>query len=174
MLNRCLFDNGHLTDFAISLLAEGNSAGCNSSNLPNNEKLPLLAHLESCSECMERFLCAVSKTELEELPEGLEERIIERIKAEKPGSGRVQIVFVNIFKIGIGVSLAMLLFFSGAFQKMCSATENLIGYISAKNESYSKPAESTWDTLLADFKTGFSNFTGQLNSLFKGEIRNEQ
>jgi hypothetical protein len=172
MLDYSLFNDGHLSDYAIGLIADGHADGYNGSNLSDSDTYILLTHLEACDKCMDKYINAISNSKLEELPDGLNERIIESIKPEKTNPNKVEIVFINILKLGVGIGLALLLFFSGAFQEMSSATENIIDFISVKNDI--QPSESSWNKFTANINYNFSNFVNQWNSLFKGEINHEQ
>jgi hypothetical protein len=168
MLNDTCFDSGHLSDYAIDLIVSGGTY--------NADMYILLDHLESCSECMDKYIHSVTAGGLEEPPAVLNERIMEKIKSEKPGQGGVQVVFINILKMGVGVSLALLLFFSGAFQKISSGAASLIDLIGERREpsqSY-QPPKKTLNTFFANIDSGFSDFAAQLNSLFKGDVKHEQ
>ena len=168
MLNNTCFDGGHLSDYAIDLIAGGGTHDA--------DMYILLDHLENCSECMGKYIYAVTACGLEEPPAGLDERIMEKIKSQKPAQGGVQVVFINILKMWVGVSLALLLFFSGAFQKISFGAASLIDLIGERREptqSY-QPPKKPLNTFFANVDSGFSDFAAQLNSLFKGDVKHEQ
>ena len=112
---------------------------------------------------------------LEDLPDGFNEKIISKINAQQPRD-KVQIVFINIMKLSVGVCLTLLLFFSGAFQVMSDATENIIEYITVKSDVSitNQLSENPWNKLTDNINSNFSDFANHWNNLFKGEDKHEQ
>ncbi|MDD3693223.1 MAG: hypothetical protein PHX02_04885 [Oscillospiraceae bacterium] len=174
MLDRSFLTDGHLTDYTINLLADGQTDGYSDDKLSDSDTYMLLSHLESCRECMDSYINAVSMSKLEALPDGFNEKIISKIKEQQPRD-KVQIVFINIMKLSVGVCLTLLLFFSGAFQVMSDATKNIIEYITVKSDvSPNQLSENSWNKLTDNINANFSDFANHWNNLFKGEDKHEQ
>lgn len=101
MLHEQYFCDGHLTDAAFAALDE--------QTLTMPERELLLAHLESCPVCMERWLDGVAAQPLSEPPAGMEERILDAVSREgaKRKQGRIRVI--QFTKLAIAVCLTMML-----------------------------------------------------------------
>lgn len=161
MLDRLYFTDGHLTPAAFAALDEG--------ILSDEDRELFLAHLENCASCMDRYIELLTDDVLTAPPDGLEDRIMEAVRAEQqqvePSRER-KILAIKIAKLAIAVCLTMVLFFGGVFDFIGNTSKGFaqnntqikIEQELEQNKQHSEREEGRFSNWMTDFQKGFNQF----------------
>lgn len=123
MLSDCYFADGHLTPQAwrqLTTLPDISGPSCTegAAELTQEDRVLLLSHLESCRECMSRFLDTLEEGCLLTPPEGLEDRVAAAVAEESvrqtEGRRAHRARILQITKLAVAVCLTMVLFYGGS------------------------------------------------------------
>lgn len=158
MLDRLYFWNGHLTPEAFAALEAG--------VLSDEDRELILAHLETCADCMNDYIATLTDDALIEPPEGLEERIMCAVRAEQPQDSpqkKRKVLAIQFMKLAVAVCLTMVLLFSGVFDFIGNTSKNLAqrnAPIKMEQQVTQRPEqeEGRFTDWMTGFRDGFNQF----------------
>lgn len=189
MRNDRYFADGHLTEQAWSRLAgtpDGSDPSCTGGGtaLSDEDPILLLSHLESCRECMSRFLDTLEEDRLLTPPEGLEVRIAVAVSEEyakqTTGKRARRARVLQITKLAVAVCLTMVLFYGGGLALWKSRDAALVqppgSTVQEPADTGSRPVDgkhtgsgSFLTDLGRSISDGFFKFADSLNHGFQFE-----
>lgn len=178
MLDKIYFNSNHLTPVAYIML--------DSEILSSQEKQLMLAHINSCDLCMERYIESLTEDSLLEPDEALSNTIMQnigQIKDEMKEKSR-KAIFFQFAKLSAAVCLTMGIFFSGALGFKINEIprhneQNKPQQSQQVQQAHQRPANtikndkpSFFDGLYDSINSGFRGFADQINLGYKGDAIN--
>ncbi len=169
MLDKVYFSNGHLTSLAFFMLEND--------GLDKGEKQLILAHISNCQECMTRYVDSLTEDSLIEPSNGLSNRIMDTIHSEQNTKKHTKILVMQFVKLGVALSLTMVIFFSGALGFGLGTHTHIqdnMQQIEQQKKPISEVKESKHDffnSLTSNLNRSFFGFADQINIGFKGDAK---
>lgn len=170
MLDKLYYKDSHLTSLAFLML--------DNDELNLEEKQLVLAHINTCDKCMDKYIESLTDESLLEPNSNLASKIINAIDSQEHVKKGTKVLTIQFVKLAVAVCLTMVIFFSGALGITLNTPHHIQNNIDTTQSEKPKPKVEKdnnkfdfFDSFTSSFNRGFSGLADQINIGFKGDAK---
>lgn len=155
-------ENNHLKETAFLMEEQG--------MLTKEESYLFLCHIESCSECMGKYIEYVEQGAQIEPPSELISNISKEAKKVREKRNEKKTLIIQLVKLAVAVCLTMVLFFGGISDRILNLTEEQLK-LEFPIAGTEKPKNDALKEIGENFDRYFYEAADFINNSFRGDAK---